>query len=45
MKCYSCDKHANTTEVHTTFRCELCEQMFNSQQELLQHQQSSHGQR
>jgi hypothetical protein len=45
MKCHMCEKHAAVAEVHSTFRCELCEQMFNSQQELLQHQQSNHGQR
>lgn len=33
------------SEVHETYRCELCEQTFNSQQELLQHEQTTHGQR
>lgn len=33
------------SEVHETYRCDLCEQTFNSQQELLQHQQTNHGQR
>jgi hypothetical protein len=44
MKDYACECHV-VSEVHTTYRCELCEQMFNSQQELIQHQISNHGQR
>jgi hypothetical protein len=32
-------------EDYETFRCKLCEQIFNSYQELLQHEQTNHGQR